>query len=327
MKKILISLYLLFSTSAHAQPYLLDIVPGQGSTYADNSIRYLISDDQKGQENAINLKKLPVIPYGKAYSFLKKGKVKCEIVIGKPRSNTGLSEYKIDCQDGEFHERIAFIDNRGFIYKSDKSYYSGDYSEGYQDLRNKKIVAVLPENEVDLFINKPNFITPEEMERLRKLKAEREAEAKQQKMTFQEIMAEIKIQEAATQPLKYYGMRNGEWVEVNEVKYEELKSHGLQVSKTFRTKADIMKVVNQRVNSFKSIYSKYLKNKPGFSGKVTLRFTVAPSGDIISIGVVSSTTGYPEFDEAIKNEVATWKWEEAIKSGNATPTIPFNFSE
>jgi outer membrane biosynthesis protein TonB len=41
---------------------------------------------------------------------------------------------------------------------------------------------------------------------------------------------------------------------------------------------------------------------------------------------VSSKTDYPEFDEAIKNAVAKWKWK-AIKSGNTTPTIPFNFTE
>jgi TonB family protein len=93
-----------------------------------------------------------------------------------------------------------------------------------------------------------------------------------------------------------------------------------------RSRNEIMAVVNQRVNGLKSIYNKYLKNKPGFSGKVTLKFTIAPSGDITSISVASSTTGYPEFDNAIKDQVSKWKWK-AIKSGNTTPTIPFNFSE
>jgi TonB family protein len=93
-----------------------------------------------------------------------------------------------------------------------------------------------------------------------------------------------------------------------------------------RSKAEIMAVINSRVNGLKSIYNRYLKNKPGFSGKVTLRFTIAPSGEIISISVISSTTGYPEFDAAIMNMVKTWKWK-TIKSGNTTPTIPFNFFE
>jgi len=93
-----------------------------------------------------------------------------------------------------------------------------------------------------------------------------------------------------------------------------------------RSKAEIMAVVNARMPGLRNIYNKYLKLKPGFSGKVTLKFTIAPGGDIVSISIVSSTTGYGEFDNAVKNMVATWKWK-AIKSGNTTPTIPFNFTE
>lgn len=93
-----------------------------------------------------------------------------------------------------------------------------------------------------------------------------------------------------------------------------------------RSRQEIMQVVNARMPGLRNIYNRHLKQKPGFSGKVTLRFTIAPGGDIISITIVDSTTGYPEFDNAVKNMVATWKWK-AIKSGNTTPTIPFNFTE
>jgi len=93
-----------------------------------------------------------------------------------------------------------------------------------------------------------------------------------------------------------------------------------------RSKQEIMAVVNARMPGLRNVYNKYLKLKPGFSGKVTLKFTIAPGGDIISISIVSSTTGYSDFDNAVKNMVATWKWK-VIKSGNTTPTIPFNFTE
>jgi TonB family protein len=93
-----------------------------------------------------------------------------------------------------------------------------------------------------------------------------------------------------------------------------------------RSKAEIMAVVNARMPGIKNIYSKHLNLKSGFSGKVTLKFNIAPSGDITDISIVSSTTGYPEFDNAIKNMVATWKWK-VIKGGDTTPTIPFNFVE
>ena len=93
-----------------------------------------------------------------------------------------------------------------------------------------------------------------------------------------------------------------------------------------RSAADIMKVVRQRTPGLRHIYNKFLKKKPGFQGKVTLKFTIAPGGEIISISLASSTTGYGEFDGEVKNAVSRWKFSK-VKSGNTTVTIPFTFSE
>lgn len=93
-----------------------------------------------------------------------------------------------------------------------------------------------------------------------------------------------------------------------------------------RSAADIMKVVRQRTPGLRHIYNKFLKKKPGFQGKVTLKFTIAPGGEIISISTVSSTTGFSEFDSEIKNAVSRWTFSK-VKSGNTTVTIPFTFSE
>ncbi|MBR4917375.1 MAG: TonB family protein [Fibrobacter sp.] len=93
-----------------------------------------------------------------------------------------------------------------------------------------------------------------------------------------------------------------------------------------RSAADIMKVVRQRTPGLRHIYNKFLKKKPGFQGKVTLKFTIAPGGEVISISIASSTTGYGEFDAQIKNAVGNWTFSK-VKSGNTTVTIPFTFSE
>ena len=93
-----------------------------------------------------------------------------------------------------------------------------------------------------------------------------------------------------------------------------------------RSAADIMKVVRQRTPGLRHIYNKFLKEKPGFKGKVVLKFTIAPGGEVISISVASSTTGYGEFDAAIKSAVGNWTFSK-VKSGNTTVTIPFTFSE
>ena len=93
-----------------------------------------------------------------------------------------------------------------------------------------------------------------------------------------------------------------------------------------RSAADIMKVVRQRTPGLRHIYNKFQKKKPGFQGKVTLKFTIASGGEVISISIASSTTGYGEFDGEIKNAVSRWKFSK-VKSGNTTVTIPFTFSE
>jgi len=95
---------------------------------------------------------------------------------------------------------------------------------------------------------------------------------------------------------------------------------------TSRSKEDVMQVVDACMYNLKRIYNNYLKKKTGFSGKIMLEFTIAPNGDIISISIMSSTTNYPEFDEAIKNTVDKWKWKP-IKGDNTTHIIPFNFAE
>lgn len=112
----------------------------------------------------------------------------------------------------------------------------------------------------------------------------------------------------------------------SEKKSEEAPCDNNCLGGKTRSKEEIMQVVNANMPSLKVLYNKYLKQKPGFSGKVVLKFTIAPSGKIIKIDIKSSTTGYKEFDKAIKDSVATWKWK-AVKDGNTTPTIPFNFTE
>ncbi len=93
-----------------------------------------------------------------------------------------------------------------------------------------------------------------------------------------------------------------------------------------RSAADIMKVVRQRTPGLRHVYNKFLKKKPGFQGKVALKFTIDPSGVIISISIAASTTGYSEFDNEIKTAVSRWKFN-TVKSGNTTITVPFTFSE
>lgn len=93
-----------------------------------------------------------------------------------------------------------------------------------------------------------------------------------------------------------------------------------------RSENDIIKVIRQRTPGLRHLYNNYFKKKPGFQGKITLKFTVMPSGRINNISIIASTTNFKEFDNEIKDAVRRWTFSE-VPTGNTTVTIPFTFSE
>jgi len=117
---------------------------------------------------------------------------------------------------------------------------------------------------------------------------------------------------------------NGEWHSAENVCNTSCISRGGHS----RSSKEIKDVINARTPELKEIYHYYFKKKTDFGGKITLKFSITGSGEIININVVSSTTGYPEFDKAIRNAIRTWKWSTIERAkGYVSPTIPFNFTE
>ena len=93
-----------------------------------------------------------------------------------------------------------------------------------------------------------------------------------------------------------------------------------------RTASDVMKVFRQRTPGLRHVYRKHLKKMPGFQGQITLKFTIAPKGEISDISIVSSTTQNRNFDAEILEKVSHWRFN-STKSGKTTVTIPITFSE
>ena len=105
-----------------------------------------------------------------------------------------------------------------------------------------------------------------------------------------------------------------------DVLYEKLVSEGsLDVSA-------VLKVVRQRASGLRHAYNKFLKQKPGLHGNVSLKFIVAADGKISDIIVASSTTGSSEFDDEIKHAVKRWNFAKT-DFGETTVTTEFVFYE
>jgi TonB family protein len=94
-----------------------------------------------------------------------------------------------------------------------------------------------------------------------------------------------------------------------------------------RSTESILRVIRQHTPGLRHTYNKHLKTNPGFKGKVTLKFSIAPSGSIVELTIVGTTTGVPEFDQEIRNKVKSWRFEPIKGKANDVVTVPFTFSE
>lgn len=94
-----------------------------------------------------------------------------------------------------------------------------------------------------------------------------------------------------------------------------------------RSSASILAIIRSHAPGLRHVYNGYLKQAPGMSGKLELRFSIAPGGDVIELAVASSTTGAPDFDAEIARQVKTWRFDPVRGPGNDRVTVPFTFSE
>jgi len=89
-----------------------------------------------------------------------------------------------------------------------------------------------------------------------------------------------------------------------------------------RSPESILRVIRQHIGGFRYTYEKYLRNNPNLGGKISLKFTIAPSGDIIQISIVNTNTGDAGLDAEIKDKARRMKFDQ-IEKGNVTVTYAF----
>jgi TonB family protein len=96
---------------------------------------------------------------------------------------------------------------------------------------------------------------------------------------------------------------------------------------TTRSTASILAVIRSHSPGLRHVYNSFLKLRPGLAGKITLRFAIAPSGQVVDVGLAGSTTSAPDFDAQVVQSVMAWRFEPVKAVGNDFVTVPFNFSE
>ena len=91
-----------------------------------------------------------------------------------------------------------------------------------------------------------------------------------------------------------------------------------------RSAEDVAEIMRQRSPGLEHIYNKFLKKKPGFKGRVVLRLEIAPSGEVVRTAVAYSSTGYEEFDNAIRDAVGQMTFG-TMESGSTKVVVPLTF--
>jgi TonB family protein len=94
-----------------------------------------------------------------------------------------------------------------------------------------------------------------------------------------------------------------------------------------RSSAAILAVIRAHGPGLRHVYNAFLKRAPGLRGKLSLAFSIAPSGDVLELSIVSSTTASPDFDAEVGRQVKTWRFDPVKAPGNDHVTVPFTFSE
>lgn len=95
-----------------------------------------------------------------------------------------------------------------------------------------------------------------------------------------------------------------------------------------RSKASIMRVVMQNLAALRYAYNKRLREKPGLSGKITVKFAIDEFGKVIFCKVVDTTINDGLLESTVTGKIKRWVFEKIDKPGDVTEVVyPFVFSQ
>ncbi len=92
-----------------------------------------------------------------------------------------------------------------------------------------------------------------------------------------------------------------------------------------RSQASIKRQIDLEANRLKRVYENWLKRDPSLAGQLKIKFTILPSGEVVNVSVVNSTTNNSEFDENIVRYVKRWAFPPIESGGPVEVIYPFVF--
>ncbi|MCS6799625.1 MAG: AgmX/PglI C-terminal domain-containing protein [Myxococcota bacterium] len=85
-------------------------------------------------------------------------------------------------------------------------------------------------------------------------------------------------------------------------------------------------MIRSRRSAFQRCYETSLRNNPTLAGKVTVEFTIQPSGGVTGARAVENTTGDGALASCIVGVIGRLRWTTGPEDGSVTFSYPFVFA-
>ncbi|PTL82544.1 adventurous gliding motility protein GltG [Vitiosangium sp. GDMCC 1.1324] len=87
----------------------------------------------------------------------------------------------------------------------------------------------------------------------------------------------------------------------------------------------IRQVIQRNKGQIRFCYESLLNRFPKLGGKVSIRFTIASEGNVVTSSVAQSTAGNAELEQCVAGRVRTWSFPKPKGGGSVVVTYPFIF--
>jgi TonB family protein len=88
----------------------------------------------------------------------------------------------------------------------------------------------------------------------------------------------------------------------------------------------IRRIIRRHVNEVKFCYESELTKKSNLSGRISVQFTIAGTGQVIASVLQSSTMGNLRVESCVVQAVRRWEFPKPVAGGIVIVSYPFNFS-
>ena len=90
--------------------------------------------------------------------------------------------------------------------------------------------------------------------------------------------------------------------------------------------AKVSRAIRARQRAFRACYERELRNNQTLSGKVTVRFTIVPTGTVSSASASQNTSGSASLGSCVVGVIRRLRWNPGPEGGSVTFSYPFVFA-